>query len=89
MKLVSLLVLSSIFSQSVFADETYLCQDEAEQAVHEYTTARTQQAQFLDLTKDGHQEFEVRTNLHGGDAAYKITVDASCNTVSIEELWAE
>lgn len=89
MKLVSLLVLSTMISQSALAEQIYLCANEAEQAVHEHTTARTQQAQFLDLTAEGNQVFEVRTNLHGGDAAYKITVDSNCITVSIEELWAE
>lgn len=49
----------------------------------------TQPGELVGYTQDGLQIYQVRTNLHGGDAAYEVIVTVGCEYVSHRLIWSE
>ncbi|MBV2168009.1 MAG: hypothetical protein KUL82_04800 [Bdellovibrio sp.] len=49
----------------------------------------TQPAELMGYTPEGVQIYHVRVNQHGGDAAYEVVVDSSCDYISHRLLWSE
>lgn len=49
----------------------------------------TQPATLIEQTQEGFLIYEVRTNNHGGDAAYEVVVDTKCKLISTRLIWSE
>lgn len=84
MKKFSLFLMVSLFTTSLFAGT---CSKVVEKIFND-EGMQTQRPVLI--FQDGDvQQYTIRTNLHGGDAEYLVTVTSDCKIVEVKTLWAE
>ncbi len=83
-----LLLFSTILSTNAFA--AYSMNDcSADAEGYLVKLGYTQPAELMGDTPEGIQIYHVQVNQHGGDAAYEVIVDSSCDYISHRLLWSE
>lgn len=84
MKIFSLFLMTSLLTTSLFAGT---CSKVAENI---FSDEGMQTERPVLIFQDGDmQQYTVRTNLHGGQAEYLVTVTSDCKIVEVKTLWAE
>lgn len=84
MKILSLFLMASLFTTPALAGS---CSKVVEQI---FSDEGIQTQRPVLVFQDGDlQQYTIRTNLHGGEAEYLVTVTSDCKTLEIKTLWAE